>query len=1138
MRRLKRRVRTDHSLEVWQEALFTQVAVGWVLASVFVRFCEDNGLILDPLISGPDNRRLIAEDSQAVFYREHPAEAERGYLKHVFETASRLPGLSDVLGDHSPFRLFGPSNDACRELLELWRKINPETGVLVWDFTDPDLDTRFLGDLYQDLSESARKTYALLQTPDFVEEFILDRTLEQALDEFGLNGFRMIDPACGSGHFLLGAFQRIFDRWQQRDSAAGGRANAARALDSVHGVDLNPYATAIARFRLLVAALKVANIRTLADAPAFHLNLATGDSLLHGPPPGQQTMKIIEEQDPATRHLYETEDGEIIERILGQKYHAVVANPPYITPKDPAANQAYRRRYATCHRQYQLTVPFMERLFDLAIRGGPTTTAGYVGQITGNGFMRREFGKPLVETFLSKEVELTAIINTSGAVIPAHGTPTVILQGRNRVPVSDMVKTVLAIRGEPSAPPDPATGHVWLALQDVIDRPGHENEYLSCVMQPRSALASHPWNLQGGGAVDVQGVIETNSGNTLESQLEVIGYIGQTNADDVFVVGNGALARKRIPHDFSRELVVGELLRDWSAKSGNQAVFPYKEGRLHTPGAVDSLMQWLFPYRANLGNRRTFAKQTYFEEGRPWWEWHQVAVDRLRDYPAIIFAYLATHNHFVFQTRTPVTKQSALIIQLTDRANSHPVLGALNSSAGCFWMKQVLHDKGVGGIGGGIGDEAWERRYDFDTAKLKRFPLPSGSSGLWAEFLDASARELQGWLPAGVAAEALPSAELLAGARRRAREVRHGMVSAQEELDWRCYHLYGLTDEDLSLEPDDAPPIEKGERAFEIALARRMAAGEVETSWFERHGSTPITELPAHWTDDYTALVERRLELIESDRFINLVERPEYKRRWNWEDWDTLQHQALQDWLLDRLEHETLWSDGRIKSCAELADLVRTDEDFTQVADLYAGTPDYDLTKLITDLVTDQAVPYLAAWRYTEPGLRTRAAWEKTWDLQRREDAGEDVGTIPVPPKYKKTDFQSGVYWTLRGKLDVPKERFISYPGLNLDTDPTPHIGWAGWDHLEQANALAAYYQQRRTTDAWTTERLTPILAGLTELLPWLLQWHNTPDPTTGQQLGTQYQQFLQTETNTHNLTHTHLTTWKPQAGSGSKRSK
>lgn len=68
------------------------------------------------------------------------------------------------------------------------------------DFTDPQWDARFLGDLYQDLSAAARKTYALLQTPEFVEEFILDRTLTPAITEFGHDVVKMIDPTCGSGH--------------------------------------------------------------------------------------------------------------------------------------------------------------------------------------------------------------------------------------------------------------------------------------------------------------------------------------------------------------------------------------------------------------------------------------------------------------------------------------------------------------------------------------------------------------------------------------------------------------------------------------------------------------------------------------------------------------------------------------------------------------------------------------------------------------------------------------------------------------------------------------------------------------------------------------------------------------------------
>ena len=89
------------------------------------------------------------------------------------------------------------------------------------------MDTRFLGDLYQDLSEFARDTYALLQTPEFVEEFILDRTLTPAIETFGLANTTLIDPTCGSGHFLLGGFSRLFEAW--RAAEPGGSKRARRA---------------------------------------------------------------------------------------------------------------------------------------------------------------------------------------------------------------------------------------------------------------------------------------------------------------------------------------------------------------------------------------------------------------------------------------------------------------------------------------------------------------------------------------------------------------------------------------------------------------------------------------------------------------------------------------------------------------------------------------------------------------------------------------------------------------------------------------------------------------------------------------------------------------------------------------------
>jgi hypothetical protein len=152
------------------------------------------------------------------------------------------------------------------------------------------------------------------------------------------------------------------------------------------------------------------------------------------------------------------------------------------------------------------------------------------------------------------------------------------------------------------------------------------------------------------------------------------------------------------------------------------------------------------------------------------------------------------------------------------------------------------------------------------------------------------------------------------------------------------------------------------------------------------------------------------------------------------------------------------------------------------------------LTKTLGKLIADEHVPYLPALRYKPAGLRKRAQWERTWALQRREDAGEKLD-IPVPPKYTSADFLKASYWRNRGKLDVPKERFVSYPKAGRDGDPSELLGWAGWDHLAQAQALATVYLDRKNQAAWDEARLLPLLAGLAELEPWLKQWHADPRP-------------------------------------------
>jgi hypothetical protein len=496
----KKKGRTALTYSAWRDEELTQVAVAWVLACVFVRFLEDNELIETPYLAGPGSRLQRAKDEHEMFFRKHPTLTEREYFEKVFTEVGTLPAMKEFFDrKHNPLWQVAPSGDAAKELLDFWRKTDPDTGALAHDFTDPGWNTRFLGDLYQDLSEATKKKFALLQTPDFVEEFILDRTLTPAIQTFGYQVVRMIDPTCGSGHFLLGGFQRFFRLWLEHHPGENPRVLSQHALDGVCGVDLNPYAVSVARFRLLLAALKICEVKRLRDAPDFQIHLAVGDSLLHGPEPGHAMDRAaLRLRIEAANGTYKTEDADALAAILSQHYHAVVGNPPYIVVKDKALSEAYRTMFRSCSGKYSLCVPFMERFFDLAVKGDgtPLQPAGFVGKITANSFMKREFGKKFIEEFFPR-YDFTHIVDTSGAYIPGHTTSTMILFGRNRRPANASIRTVLGIRGEPSIPDDPSNGFVWLAILQQVDQSVSESEWVSSSDSPRTKFHKHPWSIGG-----------------------------------------------------------------------------------------------------------------------------------------------------------------------------------------------------------------------------------------------------------------------------------------------------------------------------------------------------------------------------------------------------------------------------------------------------------------------------------------------------------------------------------------------------------------------------------------------------------------------------------------------------------------
>ncbi len=137
------RSRTGLTFETWRDQRITQIAAGWLLGCVYTRFCEDNRLLDQPMLSGPGDRLAEAREWQADYFRTHPAESDLDYLQAAIRRLEGFDATRALVDKHNPMRLLAPSPDRATDLLDFWRKIDPATGTLVHDFTDASLALAF-----------------------------------------------------------------------------------------------------------------------------------------------------------------------------------------------------------------------------------------------------------------------------------------------------------------------------------------------------------------------------------------------------------------------------------------------------------------------------------------------------------------------------------------------------------------------------------------------------------------------------------------------------------------------------------------------------------------------------------------------------------------------------------------------------------------------------------------------------------------------------------------------------------------------------------------------------------------------------------------------------------------------------------
>lgn len=1116
------------AFDVWTDLLARRAAVLWVLKSVYVRVLEDRGLLAPG--------RILDGEAQQLFERLAPNLGETAFLRWVYrDLASPQGGLPELFSPQ-PAEIAVPADSLSRGLLGFWRDRDPDSGAH-WSFAEERFEGELMGDLYQELDPVVKARFALCQTPDFVRAFILDRTLTPAIQTFGAAEVRLLDPACGSGHFLIDGLKRLVAATAEQHQDWERKRLVTQCLGRVVGIDLNDYACALARARLVMTAAELAGVGTLAEASQFHPHVYWADGLEQvekGKDTRGQQLDLFDLSKNETPRgtLTRPEVRTALRTVLEPKFHAVVANPPYIVETDQARKEYHRekvgrcQRYVSAYRQYSLASPFTERCFQLAGNNA------FVGIIASNNFMKRDCGKPLIEKVFAG-LDLTLVVDTSQAYIPFHGTPTALLFGRNRTPGSDSVRAVMGKRRESGTPADPAKGRVWSSIADGWQQVGFENEYVSVSNLPRETLGRHPWSIGGGGAAELKERLDAGANIQLGRIASAIGPMCITKQDEVLSHQIGFLERSDVAASARRFYVSGDNLRDWSLTITEEVVFPYDQEVQTLPLAclpgVESL---LWPWRTTLGARAVFGGGTFRTAGRPWWEYGQIPADRLATPLSIAFAFVTTHNHFVLDRGGKVFNRSAPVIKLSPTAteDDHLVLiGLLNSSIACFWMKQVFHPK----------THASQRHhpdparavYEFAATGLQSFPVPDMNThgkrflGI-ARLLDDCAQRRMGLLDSAFVADSIRSArnaaDLTSAFSKRWYStdlLRERMVGLQEELDWLSYVAFGLAGLDCLLSPDryDELTCPRGGRPFERLHARASTVRAGGKALAVEEGEVPpVGDLP-NWAEP---IWQRREAALRESESLKLIESPVFKRAWRETEQNIAEgeYRARKDemdlraWLADRAE---TWAAARstVFTIEQMTAALQDDRAILIVAEALFGRPDFSLQRLMSELLNADVVPMHPAHVYTEAGLQKRSAWEKVWDLQRREDTGEKIDDIPVPPEYsqgsrgKSTDFLKTEYWRLRGKLDVPKERFIAFTEVPGREGADTLYGWAGWTPLQRLKATLTIDEGLEDDGVPLADRIA-LLDSAWRLLPDLAR----EDPAAANRLKAEVQALVGTD--------------------------
>ncbi|RLI86632.1 MAG: hypothetical protein DRO76_03560 [Candidatus Altiarchaeales archaeon] len=644
---------------------------------LFIRICEDKGLLPKNISNGGIEllRERIYEEN--IKYKEVIEIAFRsasGLNSHLYET-----GILDWfrMGD-------GELNQILNKVLWILNQ---------FDFTHVDRD--ILGNLYEKYLPSVeRKKLGEFYTPVEVIDYIL--TSVGYTYSYDIETKDLLDPACGSGGFLVRATRRLISRFLMKFGKADKRElrnpknwkeivgrltpDEARIIlesikEHIYGLDINPFACHIAEMNMLFQIIDLyQKVREKhKDYKLERFKIYRTDSL------ELPRQKVIWDYS----HRAFLEEQEEIDEIKNKKFDFVVGNPPWggILKREKGTLLDHRLKdtYVSAVGKYDIYVLFIERGIKWL------KESGKFGYIVQNRFLRADYGRRLRE-YILQTCKVKKIVDFGDTRVFADATnyPAIIifekvLTRENEVIYIEVNKKANELSSEE-------------VLDFVKSYSPRSRGYLSIVRINQQKLKD--LNVWTPAQIHIDSILSRitgikSLGDISEEIMEGVTFGGK-GSDNIFYIDKKTVNQFRLEDKLYKKVLKGRDIRRWKLDWNERfLVYPYDSlGREVDLKEYHNTLEYLKQFKSKLSNRVLDGKEIS-KWGKVWYSFWRVRNPQVFESVKILSPRLSTSNSFALDDTGSFYLTDSTVAIIPKDLDIKYLLGLLNSNLLFFFVKNT-----------------------------------------------------------------------------------------------------------------------------------------------------------------------------------------------------------------------------------------------------------------------------------------------------------------------------------------------------------------------------------------------------------------------------------------------------------------